>query len=218
MSAVQDDWRLTVTFETEDDGLGLARMLDEIGLEKELDLTMGERVIVSRDGNKVMLYSDSAESAARAERIVRSFLDKEGIEAELEQMCWHPVEEQWENASLPLPRSEDEVRQERERLAAMEAEQSIKHGHPEWEVRLELPSHGEALELAERLEGEGMGITRRWKYILVGAVNEEQAAELAAKLKQEAPEAAVITVEGTGSVAWSNMPQSPFAVFGGLAG
>ena len=49
------------------------------------------------------------------------------------------------------------------------------------------PSHRQAVELAERLEAEGRPVIRRWKYLLIGANNEDDASALAEAIGQELP-------------------------------
>ena len=90
-------------------------------------------------------------------------------------------------------------------------------GRALWEVRLELPSHGRTRELADRLEQDGLHVIRRWTFLLVGADSEDDARELAERLRNEAPDAA-IQVEPSGEMVAEVSPGNPFAIFGGLAG
>ncbi len=71
-------------------------------------------------------------------------------------------------------------------------------------------SHGEARELADRLEQEGFAVERRWRYLIVGTASKEEAEALAAPLHGE--------VEPGGELVWETVPGNPFAVFGGLGG
>ena len=59
---------------------------------------------------------------------------------------------------------------------------------------------------------------RRWKYLVVGAADEDSAKALAARLEAEAPAGSKVTAEGSGKVAWAERPANPFAIFGGLGG
>jgi len=65
-----------------------------------------------------------------------------------------------------------------------------------------------AAKLADELEQEGYDVSRRWRYLIVGAASEEQARELARRGHGE--------VEPGGEVVWEVAPQNPFALFGGL--
>ena len=82
---------------------------------------------------------------------------------------------------------------------------------------MELPDHRATRELAERLEGEGLRPLRRWRYLLVPAASERDAAELADRIRAEVPEGASVTVEGTeGATVAANPRLSAFALFGGM--
>lgn len=211
-----DDWRLTIDLEDEADALQLARLLAALELEEEERAKLGERVIVSRDGHRVFLYADTEERARQAHRVVRSALGERGVDAAVSLHRWHPVEQRWEDPDVPLPRTEEEWRAEHERLQEREAAESVAAGHAQWEVRVELPGHAETVELADRLEAEGLRVVRRWTYLLVGAATEDEAHELAERVRAEAPEATSVEVEPGGQMVWEVAPQNPFAVFGGL--
>jgi hypothetical protein len=58
--------------------------------------------------------------------------------------------------------------------------------------------HREAVALARKLEGEGLAVTRRWKFLIVAADNEDDVRKLAAQLRREAPPDAVVRVEEPG--------------------
>ena len=101
---------------------------------------------------------------------------------------------------------------------AQEDEESRERGSSEWEVRIECHSHHDTVALAERLEGEGMQPVRRWRYLLVGAADEDAARALADRLAGEVPAGCTVTAEGSGAVAYDLRPPNPFAVLGGLGG
>ena len=213
-----DDWRITVDFDDEGDGTQLVEWLAARRFESEERESLGGRVAVSRDGPRVFLYADTEELARDADGIVRALLSSEGREARIALERWHPVEQDWKDANVPLPQTEEEVEAERERQQAREAAESLESGHAEWEVRISLPSREATHELAERLEAEGIPVTRRSTFLLVGAVNEDEATALAERLRAEAPEGAVVEVEPGGAMVWEVSPRNPFAIFGGLGG
>jgi hypothetical protein len=115
-----------------------------------------------------------------------------------------------------MPRTEDELGAEHERLQEREAAESLEKGSAQWEVRVELASHEDTVAFAQRLETEGIPLVRRYTFLLAGAVNEDDARSLAARIEREAPEGATIAVEPGGGVVWEVAPSNPFAVFGGL--
>ena len=211
-----DDWRLTVEFEEEADALQLERVLRNVELGEPERARLGERVVVSRDEARVFLYADSETRAREANHVVRAALDEREVAAEISLHRWHPEEEMWEDPEVPLPRTEEERRAEHARLQAREAAESLASGRAQWEVRVELASHADTVAFADRLEAEGFAVVRRWTYVLVGAVNADEARALAEELAAEAPAGARVEVEPGGQMVWEVTPQNPFAVFGGL--
>lgn len=213
-----EDWRITIDFDDEGDGTQLVEWLSARRFESEERDRLGGRVAVSRDGPRVYLYADTEELARDADGIVRSLLSSEGRQALIALERWHPVEQDWKDALLPLPQTEDEVEVEHDRQQEREAAESLASGHAEWEVRVSLPSREATDALADRLEGEGIPVVKRATYLLVGAVNQDEAKALAERLRSEAPEGAEVEVEPGGAMVWEVSPQNPFAVFGGLGG
>lgn len=195
---MRDDWRIRI--EPQESGRAEA-LVGRLGrdlsseeaqrLAKELE---GHRLAVSRDEDRVFVYADSSMQAEQARRIVEAELDDEGIEAHVEVERWLREEERW-SGEPPQESWEQE---------------ELEHGHAPWEVRVELPSHGEADELADTLEGEGYDVARRWRYLIVGAGSEEEARALATRLHGQA--------EPGGDLVWEVVPRNPFAIFGGLGG
>jgi hypothetical protein len=215
---VSDDWRLTVELAEEGNAPGLVNSLQELELEDAHRARVGDRVVVSQDEGNVFLYADTEERARQVNALVQERLAELGFEADVALTRWHPVEQRWEDASVPLPESEDEWQAEHERLQADEAAESAATGHAPWEVRAVLPTHEDTVALAERLEGEGIPVVRRSSFLLVGAVNEDEARALAERLRSETPAGSRIEVEPGGQMAWEVAPQNPFAIFGGLGG
>ena len=88
----------------------------------------------------------------------------------------------------------------------------------EYEVRVETGSHRETVALAETLRAEGIPSLRRWRYLLVGASDEQSAATLADRIRTLAPLGSKVEVEGSSAAVAQEAPPNPFAVFGGLGG
>jgi hypothetical protein len=195
---MSDNWRIRIELPEETnpgtllDRLGLDLGSDEARrLAKELE---GHRLAVSRDDDVIFVYTDLQAAAERARQIVEAELADEGIAAEIQVERWLPDEERWSGEPPQETWEEEEVRR----------------GYAPWEVRVELDSHAEADELADKLEQEGYDVVRRWRYLIVGAASEEEARALARRVHGE--------VEPGGEVVWEVAPQNPFALFGGLGG
>lgn len=213
-----EDWRITIDFDDEGDGTQLVEWLSARHFEDEEREKFGGRVAVSRDGPRVFLYADTEELARDADGIVRSLLSSKQRQARIALERWHPVEQDWKDAGVPLPQTDEEIQAEHERQQAREAEESKATGHAEWEVRVSLPSREATEAFADRLESEGVPVIRRATFLLVGAVNQDQAKALAERLLAEAPEGSEVEVEPGGGMVWEVSPKNPFAVFGGLGG
>jgi len=213
-----DDWRVTIDFDDEGDGTQLAEWLAAVDLEGEERSSLGERVVVSRDGPRVYLYTDAEEPAREVLRTVSARIEHEGQAAVSSLERWHPVEQTWKDGSIPLPDTAEEIAEERERFQEREAGESAKTGAAQWEVRIELHSHEETVMLADRLESEGIPVVRRHTFLLAGAANEDDARELAERVRSEAPEGANVEVEPGGGMVWEVAPRNPFTLFGGLGG
>jgi hypothetical protein len=192
----RDDYRIRVELPEKENAsgllsrLGLGSWADELAEELE-----GRRLVVSQDEGELFVYAASAAEAAQARAIVESEVAAEGVEATVGPVeHWLHDEERWDDEP-PEPSPEEEL---------------LEEGIAPWEVRVELDSHHVATELADRLESEGYGVVRRFRYLLVGAATKEEADELAARLDGE--------VEFSSAYVWETVPQNPFVVFGGLGG
>jgi hypothetical protein len=213
---VNDDFRITVEFEQAGHGLHLARFLRESELEEEIREQLGHRVAVSQDGRHVFLYTATQKQAQVAEEVVRHLIAKHQMRAKvLPLLRWHPVEERWEVASLHLPQTREEIEAEHQRWEEQEAKEARELGYAEWEVRVDLPTHKDAVALAKRLEEEGISpFVRRWKYLLIGTANDDEARALAERLRIEAPQATAVEAEPSWTIVWELTTKNPYAIFG----
>jgi hypothetical protein len=186
--------------------------------DEELSGVGSSRFAVTNEDNNVFLYADSLEGAEHARAAVELAMQKHDLHGDITVSRWHPIEERWEDPSVRLPASDTERSAERARLDEDESEESEHWGYAEWEVRVSLPTHHDAREFATRLESEGIPVTQRWRHLMVGADNEDQAAQLAARLRSEAPDGSEVVAEGSAAYAREVGPGlgRRFAVFGGL--
>jgi hypothetical protein len=119
---------------------------------------------------------------------------------------------------VPLPKSAEEIAAERERQERGEAADSREQGYAEWEVRIDLPSHRDAVKLADRLEAEGITpIVRRWKYLLIGTETDEDARELAERIRPDVPAGTTVQAEPSSAIGWELTGNNPWGtLFGGF--
>ena len=192
----RDDYRIRVELPEEEHAsgllsrLGLGSQAHELAEELE-----GRHLVVSQDGNEVFVYASTRGEAERAQAIVDAEVTEERLQAGIGPVeHWLHDEERWDDEP-PEPLPEEEL---------------LEEGVAPWEVRVECESHHDATALADRLEGEGYGVVRRFRYLVLGAATKEEADSLAARLHGE--------VEPSSAYVWENVPQNPFVVFGGLGG
>ena len=207
-----NDWRVTVRLHAGHQAVNAVKHMSSHRVEEEVHARLGGRVVVGTDGgNELFLYTHAQDGAAAAQQSVSDLLASHGITADYTVERWHPIAEEWEPADVPLPSTAAEVQAEHKELDAEETSESLSSGVAMFEVRVQLPSHRESVALAARLAGEGYSVVRRWRFLVVGANNEDQAAQFEAAIRREAPADAVITTEEVG-------PDRPYTVFELAAG
>jgi hypothetical protein len=215
---MNDDWRQRITFHDGGRAPELREHLEATDLEHELAGAFHDRVVVSVDGPDVFLYAGTREQAERAEQLIRSLAPDRGWQVETELTRWHPAAEEWRDPDEPLPSSKGDQAAEHAALIESERQESEASGHPEFEVRIECDSHRDSMELADKLEAEGIPVARRWRYLVLGASDEDSAKALADRVREQAPPGTVVISEGTPRTVTEGSPGNPFAIFGGLGG
>jgi hypothetical protein len=202
---VSDEFRVEVELDDDEHGYSFGERLRALDLDDEARERLGRNVMVTRDGSRLFLYAATEPQAREAEQVVRSLVDENGLTAEIAVTRWHPVEEAWKEASIPLPTTPAEEHAEYTAREAAEEEEARLEGRFDWEVVIRLPGRDAAVELADRLAAEGIPVVRRWRYVVAGAVTEEEALELSERLRKEVPEDADVRVE----VDLSDLPRGP---------
>ena len=195
-----DDWRVTATLTHAARAERVAQAVRERLAADDSHQRLGCRVAMSVDGPRVFLYADTENAAREADRVVREVLALRQLTAGTTIDRWHPVAQEWRDASVPMPEDDNALAAERRSRLDTETEQSRSTGLAAWQVRVALPSHREAVELAGRLRAAGRPVIRRRKYLILGAGNEDEAIALAEMIRQAAPALAPIRVEASPSV------------------
>jgi hypothetical protein len=202
-----EDWRVHVVMSAEGGrGPWSEDRLEARSLAEDVGSALGDRVAVSRDDGELFLYADTEDAARAAEQVVQADVSEHGWSADVTIERWHDDAEEWMAPSVPLPSSDAERAAEHARLVAEEDSEPT-----QWEVRVDLPTHRDAKRLAESLSAEGVEPVRRWKYLFVGAPDEDEARAWAERLQAEAAPGSKVTVEATFQSVEKN---NPFAFFG----
>jgi hypothetical protein len=194
MTSEEGDWRVTISFASPEAAARAKLLFPGHEVSDDARRRLG-RIAVGGSGPQVFLYVGSEAAAREAEQIVGDVLAQHHIQAGFALYRWHPIEEEWEDADAPMPRTDAERQAEYQRLRDAETAESLASGVAEWEARAELPSHRETVALAARLREEGRPVVQRWRFLVVGANNEADAHEIADQIRREAPPGATVRAE-----------------------
>jgi hypothetical protein len=192
-----DEWRVEVDLEDEEHGFALGERIRALDLDEEARKRLGGTVTVTRDGPHMFLYATSEEAAREAERVAREVAEAEDVSGNVRLTRWHPDAEEWLDASVPLPQSEEQREAERRRHEEAEAAEAAREGEWDYEVHVDPPGHREAVELEEKLKAEGLPVSRRWKHLRIGAPTDERAEEIATRVRSIAPQGTEVTIGAT---------------------
>jgi hypothetical protein len=204
--ADNNDWRVTISL-TDPAHLAQARRsFSEHEVEEDVRRQLGRSVAVGAGDSQIFLYAGTENAARDAKLLARDVLAQQGIEAEFALHRWHPIEEQWESPDVAMPQTQAERQAEHQRLEDAETAESLATGFAQWEARVEFPSHHEAVALASKLRAEGRTVVRRWRFLVVGANNEDDARALAEQIRREAPPDATVSADHSGV----SLPFIPF--------
>ena len=168
-----DDWRVTISLADQAQAEQAQGALSQHEVEEDVRRQLGRTIAVGAGDSQIFLYAGTEIAATEAERVARDVLAQHDIQAEFALHRWHPIEEQWESPDVAMPQTEAERQAEHQRLVDSETAESLAAGIGRWQARVEFPSHREAVALARKLEGEGLAVVRRWKFLIVAADNED---------------------------------------------
>lgn len=208
-------WRLTIDVREAGHARGLIDRLEAIELDHDLVSSFHDQVFLDRHGAEVRAYLADQSQAGKVEQLVRSLGEKHGWQIETELFEWDEAETEWVVAAKQLSR-DARHRAAHNKVIADERASSLAHGYPDYEVKVECPTHHDVLALAEQLTAEHIPTAHRWRYLVVGADDEESGAQLAARIRNEAPEGTTTIVQASRQSALANRPPPPFMAFGGL--
>jgi hypothetical protein len=192
----RDEWRVEVALDEEQHGESLSKRLHELQLDDQARKRLGGSVIVTRDGRFLFVYAWHEESAQEAERVVRNLMENDQLVGQVRLMRWHPVAEEWKDASEPLPDDEAALAEEMRQHEAEGSEEAKRYGEHPWEIVIDLPHVRDGQALAKNLRAEGLPVKRHFKYLLVGASTEDSAIELGKRLEGEVPADSRIGIRG----------------------
>ncbi len=97
----RDEYRVEVDLDDEAHGHPFSERLAALDLDNEVADRLGESVIVTRDGPKLFVYTESRDACAEAERVVRETLIDDGLFGEVASTRWNPATREWQDADAP---------------------------------------------------------------------------------------------------------------------
>ncbi len=104
----EDEYRVEIDIHESVHG-HLMERLRSLDLDDEVQARLGDRVIVTRDGEKLFVYAQSAEALTEAETVVRGVLAEEGLEAGVRRRRWNGEERFWQDADEPLAKADEDT-------------------------------------------------------------------------------------------------------------
>jgi hypothetical protein len=177
-----DEWRVEIDLDDEQHGYGLGERFRSHDLDDEARKRLGRRAIVSRDGPRVFLYTGTEAQAREAERIARELVAADELTADIDVTRWDAESEDWVYPSGV-------------NAEAVDDEPLAEEDFP-WLLTIELDSRGDASAVEDLLRVEAADpVHRRWHYVTVDARTEDDANELANRIRDRLPEGARMWVE-----------------------
>ena len=88
-----EDWRVEVELDDEQHGYSLGERLRALDLDDEARKRLGRQVIVTRDGSRLFLYTETRDEADEAARVVQELASDDRLTVELHTTRWHPAEQ-----------------------------------------------------------------------------------------------------------------------------
>jgi len=170
-----DDWRVCIAFGV------LPRRLHSFrqALIPAVSSRLGDQVAVSSSATRIFLYAPSTGLADEAAQVARDVLAQHDISAPVRTEFWSHRDQKWRDAADgppadPADPADPAAQQHADRQAA-ERKRSVMTGVPAWQVRVEVPSHGDVIALAEYLAAQGWRVRRHPRSLIVWANCEDDA-------------------------------------------
>jgi hypothetical protein len=214
---MSESWRLNIDLREEGHARALIDRLEAVELEHDLASSFHDRVFLERHAAEVSAYAGDRAQAGKVAELVKSLAEQHGWHVDTHLLEWDEVKVEWVDGSHEVPH-DARHKAEHGNIIAQEQASSLAHGFPDWEVKVECPNHHDVLALARQLTAEEIPNVHRWRYLVVGANDEDSGNALAGRIRKEAPEGTITIVQASPQATLANRPANPFAAFGGLGG
>ncbi|TCC44100.1 hypothetical protein E0H75_35090 [Kribbella capetownensis] len=97
-----EEFRVEVVLGNEEHGLTFWERFRVHDLDDDARKRLGSQVTVTRDGNRMLLYTHTLEDAQEAERTAKALVADDNIIAEYTVTRWNPSEQDWTDPSVPV--------------------------------------------------------------------------------------------------------------------
>jgi hypothetical protein len=171
-------------------------------LAREMQDRAGVLVVGAGDSRQtsVSAYAASRAAAEAAAQVASEVAGQHQLAARISVECWRPGTKQWADASTV---SERDLAEDHEHQQQEDRRVSAETGVAQWRVHVELRTHRAAVALAKRLTSDGHHVDRGWSSVAASANCEDDANNLAEKIRHYAPPGAEVVAERTDTPTWS---------------
>ena len=97
-----EEFRVEVVLSDEGHGLTFWDRLRALDLDDDARKRLGSQVTVTRDGNRMLLYTHSLADAQEAERTARNLVYADKLKAEYTITHWNEAEQDWTAPDVPV--------------------------------------------------------------------------------------------------------------------
>lgn len=97
-----EEFRVEVVLGSEEHRLSFWDRFRAMDLDDDAQKRLGSQVTVTRDGNRILLYTHSLEDAQEAERTVEKLVADDKLTAEYTVTRWNPAEQDWTAPGAPV--------------------------------------------------------------------------------------------------------------------
>ncbi|MFF0341893.1 hypothetical protein [Kribbella sp. NPDC004875] len=97
-----EEFRVEVVLGNEEHGLTFWERLRALDLDDDAQKRLGSQVTVTRDGNRMLMYTHTLDDAQEAERTAKDLVAHDHLEATYTITRWNAAEQEWADPSEPV--------------------------------------------------------------------------------------------------------------------
>jgi hypothetical protein len=94
-----EEYRVEVELNDAEHGLSFWERLRALDLDDDARKRLNNRVTVTRDGSRLLIYAHTEEDAREAERTVREVVSDDHLSADYTLTRWNPATQEWTDPS-----------------------------------------------------------------------------------------------------------------------